>query len=185
MNKGLITKAKILEMCRELIKQQGLEALNMRNIAKQLGISVSTLYHYFPSKSDLVLAVVEDVWFKVILLPDENKNFSSFLEYLEWLFTNIESGIQEYPNFFNYHALVFMQEDKAKGMVKMHALYESVTNSMRYFLKKDKNIQESRFNQSFTQKGFVSFIFKTYMASIFRGNFNYTYLLETVKRSIY
>ena len=44
---------------RELFRRFGVKKTSMREIAKAAGVAVGTLYLYFPSKDDLVLACVE------------------------------------------------------------------------------------------------------------------------------
>jgi len=44
-----------------LFSKQGYAGLGMRSIAKELGISKSALYHYFPTKKQLFLACTETV----------------------------------------------------------------------------------------------------------------------------
>jgi AcrR family transcriptional regulator len=52
-------RAAILEAARELFAEAGLEA-SPRAIARRAGLGVGTLYRHFPTRGDLVAAVVED-----------------------------------------------------------------------------------------------------------------------------
>ncbi len=40
--------------------QQGVDGTSMRNLATAAGLNVASLYHYFPSKRDLLVAVLEE-----------------------------------------------------------------------------------------------------------------------------
>lgn len=51
----------IIEAALQLFVQHGYEGVGMRELAKQLDLSKSGLYHYFPSKSALFAAVVDYV----------------------------------------------------------------------------------------------------------------------------
>ncbi|PLZ95790.1 TetR family transcriptional regulator [Fischerella thermalis CCMEE 5268] len=44
----------------DLFAQKGYAAITMREIAKELGVSTGTLYHYFPNKEALFLQLVEE-----------------------------------------------------------------------------------------------------------------------------
>ncbi|WP_337885065.1 TetR/AcrR family transcriptional regulator [Fischerella thermalis] len=44
----------------DLFAQKGYAAITMRGIAKELGVSTGTLYHYFPNKEALFLQLVEE-----------------------------------------------------------------------------------------------------------------------------
>ena len=53
-----LSRDDIITAVAELIAEQGLENLTMRNIAKQVGCSVGTLPHYFDGKDDIVIAAL-------------------------------------------------------------------------------------------------------------------------------
>ena len=49
----------ILEAALACVEAQGLEALSMRSLATELGVSPNALYRYYPSKSDLSVALAD------------------------------------------------------------------------------------------------------------------------------
>ena len=54
-----LSRERVAEAALELADAHGLEALSMRRLASELGVGTMTLYHYFPSKRDLLDAVVD------------------------------------------------------------------------------------------------------------------------------
>jgi AcrR family transcriptional regulator len=50
-----------VRIARRLIAAEGLEGLRTRHVAEQAGIDTGTLHYHFPSKEDLVRAVVESL----------------------------------------------------------------------------------------------------------------------------
>lgn len=50
----------LLEIAARHFVQRGFEAASMRDIAADVGIRPSSIYHHFPSKEDLMLAVYEE-----------------------------------------------------------------------------------------------------------------------------
>lgn len=57
--KGQMTRARILEHAAQLIHTKGVAATNNDQLRRVTGISGSQLNHYFPTKENLVLAVIE------------------------------------------------------------------------------------------------------------------------------
>ncbi|MCG2583787.1 TetR/AcrR family transcriptional regulator [Massilia sp. TS11] len=57
-DKGYERAGAILAAARAMLAEQGFAALSMRGVAQQVGCSLSTLQHYFPSKDDLMAAVL-------------------------------------------------------------------------------------------------------------------------------
>jgi AcrR family transcriptional regulator len=53
-------RSRILDAALRLMSEQGASAASMRQLAAAAGLNVATLYHYFPSKADLVRAVLEE-----------------------------------------------------------------------------------------------------------------------------
>lgn len=52
----------ILEQARTVLEEQGCAKLNIRQIAKLSGVSVGTVYNYFPTKKDLVTTLMIEYW---------------------------------------------------------------------------------------------------------------------------
>ena len=53
-------REQITQLARALLLKEGLGALTVRNIAKQLGFSTAVVSHYFTSKQDLMLLIYLD-----------------------------------------------------------------------------------------------------------------------------
>ncbi len=52
----------ILREARPILLKLGYDSLNLRDVAKASGIAVSTVYHYFDSKDDLVFHIFDADW---------------------------------------------------------------------------------------------------------------------------
>ncbi|WP_372446726.1 TetR family transcriptional regulator [Microbispora oryzae] len=53
-------RRRILQAAAALASRGGVEAMQMRTVAERAGVALGTLYRYFPSKMDLVVAVVSE-----------------------------------------------------------------------------------------------------------------------------
>ncbi|MEV4097755.1 TetR family transcriptional regulator [Streptosporangium saharense] len=53
-------RRRIVQAAAALASRGGVEAMQMRTVAERAGVALGTLYRYFPSKMDLVVAVVSD-----------------------------------------------------------------------------------------------------------------------------
>ena len=51
-------RQRILDLALELMAANGVAGTSMRQLAAACGLNVATLYHYFPSKNDLLRAVI-------------------------------------------------------------------------------------------------------------------------------
>lgn len=53
-------RRRIVQTAAALAVRGGVEAMQMRSVAERAGVALGTLYRYFPSKMDLVVAVVTE-----------------------------------------------------------------------------------------------------------------------------
>lgn len=53
-------RQRILDVTLSLMAQRGVDGTSMRDLAGAAGLNVASLYHYFPSKRDLLLAVLAE-----------------------------------------------------------------------------------------------------------------------------
>ena len=53
-------RKRIVQAAAALASRGGIEAMQMRTVSERAGVALGTLYRYFPSKMDLVVAVVSE-----------------------------------------------------------------------------------------------------------------------------
>jgi AcrR family transcriptional regulator len=65
-------RERILDAALGLMSEQGAGSTSMRQLARECGVNVAALYHYFPSKADLLRSVIEERQYAIRLssLPD-------------------------------------------------------------------------------------------------------------------
>jgi len=59
-------RPRILDAARERFAAAGVDATSLRSIASEAGTSIGMIYYYFPTKDDLFLAVVEEVYGRLL-----------------------------------------------------------------------------------------------------------------------
>src|SRR5690349_8066159 len=57
---GEKTEAAIRDAAVDLIARHGYEAVSMRQLGAEVGVQAAALYRYFPTKEDLLFALMED-----------------------------------------------------------------------------------------------------------------------------
>jgi AcrR family transcriptional regulator len=66
---GPSTRRRILEIALSLMSQRGVDGTSMRDLASAAELNVASLYHYFPSKRDLLEAVLVEQGYLPITAP--------------------------------------------------------------------------------------------------------------------
>ena len=57
---GFSQRQHILDTALSLMSQRGVDGTSMRDLAAAAGLNVASLYHYFPSKRELLVSVLEE-----------------------------------------------------------------------------------------------------------------------------
>lgn len=184
MNTIITSKEAILSECKEFVAQNGLPALNMRSLAKKCNVSVGSLYHYFPSKSELISAVVQDIWKELFSIHKEEA-LSSFPEYIEWLFKQARIGTMNYPNFFMVHSISFAEMDKTRAKQVMETYFQHMKRSMLAMLDQDKRVLSERFSEEFTKEEFVNFVFQNLLSLLTQQQNSCKTLLKVIQHCLY
>jgi AcrR family transcriptional regulator len=68
-------RARILDSALALMSEHGSADTSMRRLATACGLNVATLYHYFPSKTELVRAVIEERGYFDLLVGEDAVEF--------------------------------------------------------------------------------------------------------------
>jgi len=83
-NHKKVSKDEILNISEKIICSSKESSIEMRKIAKELGIAVGTLYNYYPSQEALITEVLKNSWNNTILkihicLLDNDSSFKNRL----------------------------------------------------------------------------------------------------------
>ena len=185
MNKVVTSKEEILKVSRKLIMEQGWKSVNIRAVAASCGVAVGSIYNYFFSKSDLMTATVESVWYDIFHFSEEEDKDADFEECIRWLFRRMEEGAEKYPGFFTFHSMSFLVEEKTKAHEKKERSWQYIKKGLYTVLEKDKRVCRDAFNEQFTREKFVDVIFSMMLAFMLQQAYDSSVVVEIVRRSIY
>lgn len=183
--KSVASRENILAVCRKLVCQEGMAAVNMRMVAEASGLALGSIYYYFPSKDDLLIATIESVWDEIFNWEDDSLKGLGFTEFIARLFDHIKEGIKSYPNFFTIHSVSFSSKGQKKGYTTMQYYLSSIKAKMLLTLRDDKKVKENAFDENFTEEAFIDLVLTTMMSLLVQKNYNPSILIEMVKRSLY
>lgn len=191
MNTIVTSKEEILGKSRELIREKGWTAINIRSVAGACGVAVGSIYNYFGSKDALMAAIVESVW-QDIFHPSElaegfasAEGFADTLACVRWLYQRIEAGTREYPGLSTLHPLVFAGSGRSDGKRRMAQAWDHILGGLCMVLKKDPQVRPDAFTEKFTEENFADLLFSLMVAALVRENFDCGPVLELVRRTVY
>ena len=117
-------RQELLGKCFNLFAQKGYANVTIRQIAKELGVSTGTLYHYFPNKQVLFEQLAEQVCrqdVEAIALLDKNKTISQRIIALGQLLTeNQDYVVKQAAIWLDFRQQLSVQE------VKDNVIFEQI-----------------------------------------------------------
>lgn len=185
MKPAATSKEEILAVCRELICRQSGTALNVREVAAACGISVGTVYNYFGSKSDLVSAAVESVWYDIFRCTDGGAAFTGTRDCVRWLFQRLAYGNTQYPGFFTLHSASFLRSDRPDAKQHMQKAWDHIIQMLCRVLRQDTAIRADAFDADFTPEQFADLLFSLMLAAQLRSHYDAAAVLQLVERTLY
>lgn len=185
MNNVATSKEALLDISVKLASDEGLGALNIREVAKRAGISVGCVYNYFPSKANLVASTVEKIWGNIFHQAEPCSRPQEFHACVGWIFDSIQNGSKKYPSFFILHAMSFATDEIGEGRMVMNHFLDHMKIGLLQALKEDANVRRDIFSDSFTESDFVNFIFDNLIMLSMKQSSSCDFLLNLIQKLIY
>ncbi|UNT93796.1 TetR/AcrR family transcriptional regulator [Allobaculum sp. Allo2] len=137
MKPAATSKEEILKTCRRMASTQGWNDLNIRNVSSACQVSVGCLYHYFPSKSDLVSATVISIWKEIFHLPEGFLKQNDLKALLKQWYAQMEDVFHTYPGFATMHARLIASNERQESSVFMRRTWKQIVRTITQTIEKD------------------------------------------------
>lgn len=181
----MTTRMEILKISRDIVREHGFNSINIRTVAKACNVSVGSIYNYFDSKSELVNAVVENVWSDIFHHWEDTLIFQDTDVCISWIYGRLKYGAIQYPGFFTLHSMNFISEDKTDSKQLMQKTWQHIINSICYVIKKDAKVRPDVFTECFTVKQFSEILFSLILSAILRNDYDSSAVVELIHRVLY
>jgi AcrR family transcriptional regulator len=116
-----ITKELIFAESLSLIKEGGMAALSMRNLAGRLGIKAPSLYVHIQSKAELILLLQAHTFKTNQLVGSLNPDVLTWQELLFAIMKNMRKFFHQYPWLFELFASFQSNSDESRDTFEMQA----------------------------------------------------------------
>jgi len=122
-------QAAILDAAREEFVREGYENFSMRKLASRIGYSPGTLYLHFENKADLLHALVEEGFEKLLeALGQAHDSHDPVQSLTNKLRAYVEFGLG-HPN--HYHFAFLLRRERTSEPVEPHSSFEVLRRAVR------------------------------------------------------
>lgn len=178
MNSKNISQSKLLKVSKRVLKRDGFKKLSIRNIAKEAEVSVGSIYKYFPTKTDILIAIASDSWNKILILLEENKA-SSIEDTVENIYQVLKKVNSPTDGLIN-HTRLFSSSDISKAGKTMRDYQNKIRIYLNNGIKNDTNLTKELEDKELNN--IIDLIFDTLIQDISKNTKNYKTLLILIKK---
>lgn len=171
----------LLEYARHTVETDGPDAINIRDIAKQAGIATGTVYNYFQSKNDILMALTEEYWKTALADMRWEITTVSFCDQLKEIYEFLKRRV-DHPAGLLMNSL---RSVETAGQERMASAQSVLKGALIQRMEGDPAISEQVWSDSFTPEDYAGFILGNLMLALRSGQPDIGFFIEIVKRTIY
>lgn len=144
----------LLDLARSIADSDGIEAVNIRTIAQRAGIAIGTMYNYFSSKEQILLALTEEYWMQTLLemkavIPD-----GPFCEQLKEMFLFLRERISQSAG----KLMNSLGSLETLGQARMASMQSVLEASLIRSIDRDAGVRSDVWSEQFTKQQFAHFV---------------------------
>lgn len=187
-NKATISKQMILATAYELVAERGAGALSMRNVAERCGVSVGSIYNYYPQKADLLTDTLEMFWKDAIsseslsaMHPGQGEGFVAFCERL---MSCLEEPLSRFRETWLKDIGSFEPKEIDAGRDRENQYFAHIKHGLEVALENDGDVDETLFADGMTKEALCSHIWDVMLMYLRRGD-DATVLFVLLRKALY
>lgn len=173
----------ILSEAKNIAMKQGITKLNIRAVAKNSEISIGTVYNYFPSKGDLLVAVIEDFWCGAF--TDVNwQGFTSnnFYDNLENVYTILYNYLNKFKENWLEQLSLLEKQDKLLGRQKENEYFVKIYDKIINLIDMDDNLKNYQWSETISKEKIAEFIFENMINNLRKDMKDMRFFIDILKK---
>lgn len=173
----------ILSEATEIGMAQGLSNINIRAVAKSSGVSIGTIYNYFPSKSDLLIAVIEEFWKCAIVDIDwQNCIKGDFYDNLESIYNILYINLRKFEKNWIEELGLLKKDEKLLGRKKESEYFQKIHDRIKMLMDMDNNISQYQWSEVITKENMAEYIFENIMIMLKKYEEDTSFFIGILKK---
>lgn len=184
MNRSVTSKEQLLSAAREMAYTNGLNSVNIRAVAARCGVAVGSIYNYYPTKADLIAAVIEDFWRQAThrdrCVPRLEEPFP---DYVARLYEELRRELNDFQTGWLEQISTLNEEIRKKGRALEAKCFAHIKEAMVHALDQDVRVSED--SPAKNREAFIEFVFHNLMLLLRSEQVSCQYFQQILARVLY
>ncbi|HML66754.1 MAG TPA: TetR/AcrR family transcriptional regulator [Clostridia bacterium] len=160
---------------------EGVDAINIRRLAKEANIAVGTVYNYFESKQEVLLALTEEYWQNALEEMRHRITAARFSDQIAQIIVFLRTKMNDCAKVL----MKSLRDDAATGQIRMSAMQSVLKQALVERLDRDSTIRTGVWSENFTKESFAGFLLINLVILMQQENGDEGTLLEILDRILY
>jgi len=174
-------RLKLIECAQRIECDEGVDAINIRRLASEANISVGTVYNYFESKREVLLALTENYWIQTLEQMHAEVSAERFSDQLRQIIVFLRSKMNDCAEIL----MRSLRADEQTGRARMASMQTVLVVALVDRLRGDAQIRPGVWSGPLSIKAFAQFVLDNLLALLGRRESEMEPFLEIVNRILY
>ena len=127
----------LLNLSRKIADTEGIEAVNIRSIARKAGVATGTVYNYFSNKEEILLVLTEEYWRQTLAEMESSVTADSFCGQVEEMFFFLKERIDQSAG----KLMNSLRSVETAGLARMASMQSALETALVYRIEQDPEIR--------------------------------------------
>ena len=171
----------LLASARRIACTDGVDAINIRALASEVGVSVGTVYNYYDSKQAVLLALTEEYWQGVLEELQQSVTAARFPDQIAEITAFLRSRM-------NYCAEILMKslhEFAEPGKERMAVMQQSLKQALLRRLREDAAVRTDVWDDTLSIEAFAEFVLQNILLLLQQKRSDIAPFIEVIRRILY
>ncbi len=171
----------LLNLSHKIADTEGIEAVNIRSIARKAGVATGTVYNYFSNKEEILLVLTEEYWRQTLAEMESSVTADSFCGQVEEMFFFLKERIDQSAG----KLMNSLRSVETAGLARMASMQSALETAFVYRIEQDPEIRKDVWSETFTKEQFARFIMVNLMMLLKTKAPDIDFFLAIIRRTIY
>lgn len=176
----------ILGAAVRIAQAEGPEAINIRRVAKEVGVAVGTVYNYFQSKDEILLSMAEGFWRDTVRDMFSQVKVHGFTHEVAQLYAILSSKMADFrAGLLDSIRQTGSNRTLMGGKAREASAQAVIRDTLADHLREDPHIQPDIWTPAFTPEGLADFVFSHMLLLLRQRATDMDFLIELLTRLLY